>query len=136
MRVGLSGQRPRRVTVMVAALLAIGWAGAASGSMSASAAPAAPAPLSMANRIVPEPAVVQPSSTQYRITAGTTINVQSGSAETTAIATGLANLLRPSTGFALPVVNSSVSLHQRARHGITLTLAGPSNLGPEAYQLD
>jgi len=132
MRMGLSGQRLRRVTVVVAALLTIGSASAASG-MSASAASAPP---SMANRVVPEPAVVQPSSAQYRITAGTTINVQSGSAETTAIATGLANLLRPSTGFALPVVNSSVSLHQRARHGITLTLAGPSNLGPEGYQLD
>ncbi|HEX4705817.1 MAG TPA: hypothetical protein VH352_27110, partial [Pseudonocardiaceae bacterium] len=60
MRVGLSGQRLRRVTIVLAALITVGWAGAGCGGANAAAAlapQAPPAPLSMANRIVPEPAV-------------------------------------------------------------------------------
>jgi hexosaminidase len=136
MRVGLSGQRLRRVTVVLAALLAVGWAGAGCGGMSASAAPAPPAPLSMANRIVPEPAVVQPSEAQYQITSRTRIYVQDRSVETTAIATGLAKLLRPSTGFALPVVSFPARLDHRTLPGISLSLSGSRNLGLEGYQLD
>ncbi|MGI5426040.1 beta-N-acetylhexosaminidase [Streptomyces sp. CA-179760] len=91
----------------------------------AAPAPAAsPTPL---DRVVPAPASVVPGGSAYRITRGTHIRVDD-SRETRRIGEYLAKLLRPSTGYRLPVTD-------RGAGGIQLRLdKGP--FGAEGYRLD
>ncbi|MFF7729695.1 beta-N-acetylhexosaminidase [Streptomyces sp. NPDC008001] len=74
-------------------------------SVSATAAPEraaepGPAPL---GRVVPAPASVRPGGDPYEITARTVVRVPSGSPEAARVGGYLAGLLRPSTGYRLPV---------------------------------
>lgn len=87
---------------------------------------AQPTPL---DRIVPAPASVAEHGAPYRITSGTRILVD-GSPEARRVGTYLAGVLRPSTGYRLPVTDGRGS-------GIRLTLgAGDRALGDEGYRLD
>src|ERR1043165_6335331 len=81
--IGLSGQRLRRLGVVLAVVTLVGGAGtavAAGGQAAASSATP-----SMTNSIVPEPAVVQPSHQRFRITPDTMIFTQAGSDQAAAI---------------------------------------------------
>lgn len=85
--------------------------------------------------VVPAPVSVQPrSDVSYAITARTAIYVAPGSAEAAAIGGLLADLLRPSTGYRLPVTQAR---EDRESEGISLLLseAGES-LGDQGYRLD
>ncbi|AIR98538.1 beta-N-acetylhexosaminidase [Streptomyces glaucescens] len=105
---------------------------AAAGVLTSGAAPqpagrpasAGPRPL---GQVIPAPASVTPGGAPYRITGGTRIHV-GGSREAHRIGEYLADLLRPSTGYRLPVTEEGAG-------GIRLRLAqGP--YGTEGYRLD
>ncbi len=119
-----------RTTRLFGALLLM----AASGVLAVGAAPAAPAaqdspaatPL---HRVIPAPASVRAGGAPYRITAGTRIHVDDAR-EVRRIGGYLADVLRPSTGYRLPVTD-------RHGDGIRLTLATTdTSLGAEGYRLD
>ncbi|MCX4969511.1 beta-N-acetylhexosaminidase [Streptomyces sp. NBC_00654] len=87
----------------------------------------APRPL---GQLVPVPAEVVPGGSPYAITAATTIRTVGGSREVREIGAYLADLLRPSTGFALPVTDRD------GPDGIRLDLGdGVPGLGAEGYRL-
>ncbi|MEU0333187.1 family 20 glycosylhydrolase [Streptomyces sp. NPDC006193] len=100
---------------------------AATGVVTLGAAPAAraaaPTPL---DRVVPAPASATPAATPYRITRATAIRA-GGSAEVRRIGAYLAGILRPSTGYPLPVTD-------HGRGGIRLRLAH-GDFGAEGYRL-
>ncbi|MEU5363049.1 beta-N-acetylhexosaminidase [Streptomyces sp. NPDC005925] len=101
---------------------------AAAGAFSVGAAPA-PGPGAAAtplDRVVPAPAAAEPGGTPYRITAGTHIRADSGAARE--VGQYLADVLRPSTGYRLPVTDHGSG-------GIRLRLAEGS-FGEEGYRLD
>ncbi|MFE6467610.1 beta-N-acetylhexosaminidase [Streptomyces rochei] len=112
-----------RLTRLLGTLLLVTAAGAF--TTSASSAPrAAPTPL---DRVIPAPASVEPGGAPYRVTRGTHIRVD-GSPDARRVGDYLAELLRPSTGYPLPVTD-------RGTGGIRLRLAeGP--YGAEGYRLD
>ncbi|CAL9469948.1 beta-N-acetylhexosaminidase [Streptomyces griseomycini] len=86
--------------------------------------PADPVPL---DRVIPAPASVAPGGSPYRITEHTRIRVD-GSREARRVGEYLADVLRPSTGYRLPVT-------EHGGGGIRLRLAkGP--YGAEGYRLD
>ncbi|WP_167153060.1 MULTISPECIES: beta-N-acetylhexosaminidase [Streptomyces] len=122
-------QRQRRTFARLLGSLVL-VAGAGLASVGASAAPAAagtPRPL---GQIVPAPASVSPGGTPYTIASGTSIRVAKGSAEAQRIGTYLAGVLRPSTGYALPVTSAA------GNDGIRLLLgAHDDGLGDEGYRL-
>ncbi|QOV38169.1 beta-N-acetylhexosaminidase [Streptomyces ferrugineus] len=97
------------------------------GASVTGAAPAqaeSPGPL---DRVVPAPASVSPGGSPYRITPSTRIHVDD-SRETRRVGEYLAHILRPSTGYRLPVTAHGAG-------GIQLRLAkGP--FGAEGYRLD
>ncbi|MEV8560197.1 beta-N-acetylhexosaminidase [Streptomyces sp. NPDC051917] len=101
---------------------------AAAGGFSLGAAPkaqaAVPTPL---DRVVPAPASVTPGGHPYRITWATGVHVDD-STEVRRIGTYLAGILRPSTGYRLPV-----GTDQGAK-GIRLHLA-QGDFGAEGYRL-
>ena len=112
---------------------------AAAGFSVVGAAPSAPdrtvTPLS---RVVPAPASVDPGGSPYRITNGTRIRVDGSrgpggsgdSAEVRRIGSYLAGVLRPSTGYRLPVTDG------RGGDGIRLRLTREdAGLGTEGYRL-
>ncbi|NUR00780.1 MAG: family 20 glycosylhydrolase [Streptomyces sp.] len=98
---------------------------AAAGAFTVAAAPAPKAtPL---DRVVPAPASVTPGGSPYRITRSTRIRVDD-TRETRRIGEYLAGILRPSTGYLLPLVTHGGG-------GIRLRLSkGP--FGAEGYRLD
>ncbi|MBD0420662.1 beta-N-acetylhexosaminidase [Streptomyces sp. TRM S81-3] len=101
---------------------------AAAGAFTAGAAPAhgttAPTPL---DRVIPAPASVEPGGSPYRLTPGTRIRVDD-SGGSRRVGEYLADILRPSTGYRLPVTSHGDG-------GIRLRLAqGP--YGDEGYRLD
>ncbi|CAM5644565.1 beta-N-acetylhexosaminidase OS=Streptomyces tendae OX=1932 GN=GUR47_08525 PE=3 SV=1 [Streptomyces tendae] len=101
---------------------------AAVGAMTTGAAPdrrtaAEPTPL---DRVIPAPASVDPGGAPYRITPGTHIRVDD-SREARRVGDYLADLLRPSTGYRLPVTS-------HGHGGIRLRLA--EGVGDEGYRLD
>ncbi|MYX96292.1 family 20 glycosylhydrolase [Streptomyces sp. SID486] len=113
---------PRTPRVLGALLLA------AAGVLTLGAAPgarpaAAPVPL---GRVVPAPASVTPGGTPYHITRATGIHVD-GSAGVRGVGAYLAGLLRPSTGYPLPVTDHGSG-------GIRLHLAA-GDFGAEGYRL-
>lgn len=91
------------------------------------AAPAA-TPL---DRVIPAPASVRPAGDAFTLGAGTRIRVPGNSGEARQIAGYLAGLLRPATGFALPVTTRG------GADGIVFRLGGRDarGLGAEGYRL-
>jgi len=84
--------------------------------------------------IVPQPVLVQPNTAvSYPITATTRIYTDAGSSAAGQIGTYLAGILRPSTGFSLPVSPATTAQPD----GITLLLSGADpSVGAQGYQLD
>lgn len=79
------------------------------------------------DQVIPAPASVKPGGTPYRITSGTHIRIDD-SPEVRQIGAYLADILRPSTGYRLPLTTQGDG-------GIQLRLAeGP--FGAEGYRLD
>ncbi|MGW1891558.1 beta-N-acetylhexosaminidase [Streptomyces sp. NPDC002004] len=80
--------------------------------------------------VVPAPASVHPGGPAYEITAKTRIRVAPGSGEAWRIGSYLAGVLRPSTGYRLPVTAAD------GRDGIRLELSEREGaLGDEGYRL-
>jgi hexosaminidase len=103
---------------------------AAAGAVTAGAAPGtggaqAATPL---GRVIPAPAAVREGGSPYRITAATRIRVDGGG-EARRVGAYLADVLRPSTGYRLPLTTSGPA-------GIRLKLAKGGPYGPEGYRLD
>jgi hexosaminidase len=83
-------------------------------------------------RIIPAPVSLKTlAGVSFVLTPGTRILVRTQSRPTRAVATGLAVILRRSTGYALPVVRKGSS-----RGAVSLELSGPAKLGQEGYRLD
>nr|WP_042190318.1 beta-N-acetylhexosaminidase [Kibdelosporangium sp. MJ126-NF4] len=82
--------------------------------------------------VIPAPAVTQPDARQaFRLNWGTVILTQRGSREAAAVGKQLADVLRPSTGYPLPVLPAFVH-----GTGISLLLGGADpRVGQEGYQL-
>ncbi|MFJ5152328.1 beta-N-acetylhexosaminidase [Streptomyces sp. NPDC088353] len=104
---------------------------AAAGAFTVGAAPAGKAAPAAAatplGQVVPAPASVQAGGSPYRITAGTRIRVD-GSRGARQVGEYLADVLRPSTGYRLPLTT-------QGQGGIRLRLAKGS-YGAEGYRLD
>ncbi|WNM35280.1 beta-N-acetylhexosaminidase [Streptomyces sp. Li-HN-5-11] len=118
-----------RTTRVLGALLLV----AAAGVFTAGAAPAGAAPAGAARtarplgQVIPAPASVTPGGSPYRITPATRIRVD-GSREARGVGEYLAGILRPSTGYRLPLTTHGPA-------GIELRLSkGP--FGSEGYRLD
>lgn len=114
--------RPARV---LGSLLLVAAAGVATAGASPAPPAAPPVPL---GQVVPAPASVLPGGQPYRVTSATRIRLDpSASARVRGIGGYLAGLLRPATGYPLPVTD-------RGAGGIRLHLAaGP--YGAEGYRL-
>ncbi|MER7896979.1 beta-N-acetylhexosaminidase [Streptomyces sp. NPDC096046] len=97
------------------------------GTSVTGAAPAPEASPTPLDRVVPAPASVAPAGSPYRITRGTHIRVDD-SRENRRVGEYLAKILRPSTGYRLPVT-------AHGDGGIRLRLAKGS-FGAEGYRLD
>ncbi len=113
---------------------------AKSGTPSPSApAPSPRRPVTSMRDVVPIPTVVKPGAEVYQLTADTVIHPQAGSAEAAQIADYLARLLRPATGFPLPVrsVPADGDGGGDSKDGISLRLTGADpSVDIEGYQLD
>ncbi|MEW2176872.1 beta-N-acetylhexosaminidase [Streptomyces sp. NPDC005406] len=125
---------PRALPRLLGSLLLVTAAGistacaapTASAAGSGSAA-SAPRPL---GQVVPAPAAVRPGGSPYSITGATRIRVDGSSGEARKVGEYLADVLRPSTGYALPVTERAGS------DGIRLRLhSHDSKLGAEGYTL-
>ncbi|MFC4589174.1 beta-N-acetylhexosaminidase [Sphaerisporangium corydalis] len=81
-----------------------------------------------APRLVPAPVSLEATGEAYALRPGTRIVVRSAAGA--GAASYLANLLRRSTGYALPVVRSETE------DGIVLDATGLTGLGEEGYRLD
>ena len=82
--------------------------------------------------VVPEPvSVTLASGDAFVLTDSTSIVVDPGNAEVLRTAQLLASLLRPSTGFAVPISSIGTSV----RGAIVLRLSTDTALGPEGYRL-
>lgn len=90
-------------------------------------------PLSEPGSVIPQPESVQQQSGTFVLTENTSIYVNSGSIEITAIGQYLADRLRPSTGFQLNVV--PVSGSPESGHVYLTTVGGDPSLGEEGYTL-
>ncbi|WUJ29371.1 beta-N-acetylhexosaminidase [Streptomyces sp. NBC_00388] len=108
---------------------AAGFAGTGAAPAATPAASAAP-PVRPLGAIVPAPSSVRPGGAPYAITAGTRIRADSGAARQAG--SYLAGLLRPSTGYPLPVTGGA----HGGRGDITLTISAREHgLGDEGYRL-
>ncbi|MDF3297651.1 beta-N-acetylhexosaminidase [Streptomyces tropicalis] len=122
--------RPARTTRVLGSLLLVAAAGAfAVGAAPVGAAPGGPAaaPATPLDRVVPAPASVRAAGSPYRLTRDAAIRVDD-SGEVRRIGGYLADVLRPSTGYRLPVTT-------RGSGGIRLHLAH-GRYGAEGYRLD
>ncbi|MEU8968580.1 beta-N-acetylhexosaminidase [Streptomyces monashensis] len=101
---------------------------AAAGVFTLGAAPSARAavPPTPLDRVIPAPASVQPGGTPYRLARGTSVRVDA-TPEVRRIGAYLAGILRPSTGYRLPLTESAAA-------GIRLHLA-KGDYGAEGYRL-
>ncbi|MEV0575953.1 MULTISPECIES: beta-N-acetylhexosaminidase [unclassified Streptomyces] len=107
----------------------ISTACAAPTASAAGSGPAASEPRPL-GQIVPAPVSVRPGGSPYSLTGATRIRVESPSGEVRKIGEYLAGVLRPSTGYALPVTGKAGS------DGIRLRLGShDSALGAEGYTL-
>jgi hexosaminidase len=98
-------------------------------------APAAPsAPALVGPAVIPVPASLQLTGGEpFTLTATTTIRGDPGSVEVQRIGEPLAQLLRPSTGFPVPVTAAAPTSGESA---IVLRLGGGAELGEEGYRLE
>ncbi|EXU67011.1 beta-N-acetylhexosaminidase [Streptomyces sp. PRh5] len=142
--------RRRRARLLCSLLLTV-VAGAGTAASSASASPASPwsarsfsasaqdaaaATPTPLDRVVPAPASVRPATGSYAIRPDTRVRVSGsdGSARSARrVGDYLARVLRPSTGFALPVTARSGDDGIRLR--LTPKAAGVRALGEEGYRL-
>lgn len=87
--------------------------------------------MSILNNVIPQPATIAPAEGAFTLTADTAIMVEPATAELNALGAMLAGMLRPATGYALPVVEAA-----GAPGGIHLDLVGGDpGLGAEGYEL-
>ncbi|WKX70446.1 beta-N-acetylhexosaminidase [Streptomyces sp. XD-27] len=126
-------RRSRLIRLLGALLLAAAATGAGGGTAEA-AAPAVPADdTDPRARVVPVPATVTPGGTPYTLTRRTAIRVP-GTAQARGVGDYLAGVLRPSTGYPLPVTAAA------GEDGIRLRLATTGreveDLGAEGYRLE
>jgi hexosaminidase len=122
--------QPRPIPRLLGSLLLVTVA-ALSGSVPAAAASGAeraPAVRPL-GQIVPAPASVSPGGAPYTLTAATRIHADA-SPEARAVGERLAEVLRPSTGYALPVTTEPAARSIRLR-----LAAGENGLGEEGYRL-
>ncbi|WP_253769426.1 beta-N-acetylhexosaminidase [Goodfellowiella coeruleoviolacea] len=134
----MTHQRSRPTRVLAAVLLAA-VTGLAPGVV-ATASAAEPTPTTAApqeNRmrdVVPAPVAATPDpKATFRLTRSTRIHTQAGAPAAAEVGAYLAGLLRPATGFDLPVT----PVHGRPTGGINLLLTGAdARVGQEGYQLD
>lgn len=127
-------RQPRALPRLFGSLLLVAAAGIA--AIGAGPAPdrsvpdrsaSTPRPL---GQIVPAPASVSPGGAPYTLTPWTRIRVDQRSREAQQIGTYLAGILRPSTGYALPLTDGP------APGGIRLRLSADERaLGDEGYRL-
>ncbi|MEV0917686.1 beta-N-acetylhexosaminidase [Streptomyces sp. NPDC049967] len=125
---------PRALPRLLGSLLLIGAAGVSTACAAPTASAAgseaavlAPRPL---GQLVPVPASVRPGGSPYSLNDGTRIRVDGSSGEARRIGEYLAGVLRPSTGYALPVTDKD------GADGIRLRLGSrDSKLGAEGYTL-
>ena len=117
----------RRRLLFSLLLVAAAGMGTAAVPPQPAAAPAA-TPL---DRVVPAPASVVPGGAAFTLGEGTRIRVPGNSGEARKVAGYLAGLLRPATGFDLPVTTKD------GRDGIVFQLGGrgTGKLGAEGYRL-
>ncbi|MFF0274799.1 beta-N-acetylhexosaminidase [Streptomyces sp. NPDC094447] len=127
----------RRIPRLIGSLLLVAAAGvgcgeaAADGTADGKNAAAAEPEVRPLGRIVPVPASVAPEGEPFALSRTTRIGADGTHRETRDLARYLAGLLRPATGFPLPVVDD-----QAARGGIRLRLSpGDTELGDEGYRL-
>lgn len=100
---------------------------AAACAVTTGAAPARGTAATPLHQVIPAPASVDPGGAPYRITPGTRIRVDD-SRGARRVGDYLADVLRPSTGYRLPVTS-------HGQGGIRLRLAG-GPYGEEGYRLD
>lgn len=105
--------------LVAAAGLSVGFGTAAPAAADRTAVPL--------GRVIPDPAAVEPGGSPYRITRGTHIRVDDARAAHE-VGEYLADILRPSTGYPLPVTTHGDG-------GIRLRL-GDGPFGEEGYRLD
>jgi len=122
----------RRTTRLFGSLLLVAAAGVsavgAAPSPEAETAAAAATPL---GQVVPAPASVVAGGPAYEITSKTPIRVEPDSRQARQVAGYLAGVLRPSTGYELPVTREG------GPDGIRLELSGKAkDLGAEGYRLE
>ncbi|MEU6949072.1 beta-N-acetylhexosaminidase [Streptomyces sp. NPDC046316] len=121
----------RTLPRVLGALLLLAAAGISCVGAAPTAHSAAEPTLRPLGQIVPAPASVAPGGQPYTITAATRIRIDDRSRESRAVADYLADILRPSTGHPLRVVDED-----RASGGIRLRLSnGEKALGDEGYRL-
>ncbi|MER7876159.1 beta-N-acetylhexosaminidase [Streptomyces solisilvae] len=138
--------RRRRARLLCSLLLTVA-AGAGTAASSASASPASPAPPASAaadaaapiplDRVVPAPASVRSVEGSYAISPDTRIRVSGADRSARParrVGDYLAGLLRPSTGYRLPVTTRSGDDGIRLR--LTPDAAGVRKLGEEGYRLE
>ncbi|MFC9845371.1 beta-N-acetylhexosaminidase [Streptomyces sp. NPDC060223] len=118
--------RQHRTPRLLSTLLLVA---AASISVVGAAPPAAERTVTPLGQVIPAPASVDAHGTPYRITGDTRIRVDD-SREVRKVGEYLADVLRPSTGYRLPVTPSA-----HGEGGIQLRL-GAEELGAEGYRLD
>lgn len=82
-------------------------------------------------RVVPEPMSIAYAGDAFVLTDAASIVVDSRDAEVSRTAEQLAALLRPSTGFVIPIASGGASV----RGAIVLRLSADAAVGPEGYQL-
>ncbi|WP_370461883.1 beta-N-acetylhexosaminidase [Micromonospora sp. ALFpr18c] len=92
---------------------------------------APPTPIRLSD-VVPAPRQVEPASTDDWLLPPDAVIVASADPAALTVATHLADLLRPATGYPLPVTDSPRPTQDG---GITLTLVGDDSLGAEGYRL-
>jgi hexosaminidase len=155
----IRGARRRLPATMIALATGVACGGAAAPAMAdptaaanpagvglvpAAVAPAAIAPAAIApaatvpvpySAVVPAPVSATPAAgVTFSITSATTIYVEPGSAAAAGVGAFLADLLRRSTGYPLPVADAPASLPAGS---IALLLAGaPSVVGAEGYRME
>lgn len=125
---------PRALPRLLGSLLLVAAAGVSSACAAPTASAAdsagtvwAPRPL---GQVVPAPASVRPGGSPYLLTGATRIRAIGVSGEARKVGEYLAGLLRPSTGYALPVTDSD------GADGIRLRLdPRAGKLGAEGYTL-
>ncbi|TPQ23019.1 beta-N-acetylhexosaminidase [Streptomyces sporangiiformans] len=116
-----------RTPRLLGSLLLVAAAGVC--ALGAGPAPAEGMSATPLGQVVPAPASVDAGGSPYRITSGTRIRVDD-SPEVRRIGSYLADVLRPSTGYRLPVTDDA------GRDGIRLRLTrGDAGLGEEGYRL-